>query len=170
MKVIISFILLALSSIIHADVKLAVAPYLADESDSHGAVIEISGKGSFLWKADINLSQNFAGPSVAAGFPLGDFKFFVGYHDMIRHEKQDGFVDVAGVLVFDPDSDAQGDGAYLEARYKKFFVRYTDYEIDYTLRGRRTVLVNGVPTGFETIETRTLDGYVTWVGFNFPFK
>lgn len=168
MKILI--ILLALSGVVHAETVMDLSVYIADEDDSSGAVIGVSGGDKILWKVDINIASNFAGPSLALGLPLGDFKVYLGYQDIIRMDKQDGFVDVAGVPVFDPDSDAKGDGVYLEARYKRFFVRYTEYDIDYTLRGTRIEIINGVPVGFSGSEVKNLSGSVVWAGFIFPFR
>lgn len=171
MKTFISLILsIILFSSANADIKLSVSPYVANIKDSSGMIINLSNDSNFLWKADINLSRNFAGPSVAFGIPIGDLKVYLGYHDIIRMEQQSGFVDIQGVPIFDPSSDAQGSGIYVEAVYKNLFVRYLSYDVDYILRSHRDVIVRGKLTRISNSMIVPITGEVVWVGFAFAFE
>lgn len=158
-------ILALLSPPVLAETKMNLGLFLSDLDSSHGAIIGIEGGESLLYRVEVNIAANLGGPSAAVGYKFGPINVYLGYLSIVRMDKIGAFVDVGGVPVYDDQGDGTGDGVFLDLRYKKLFIRYTEYDVDFYHRAVR--IENGIQ--IEGRQNTNVSDSALWVGLLFQF-
>ena len=134
-----------------------------------GLVFDALAGDKFQIGGELFYFGNGAGGAITAGAKLTDWRFLAGlgkYDDHITDQ-----VNVAGVDVETSGSEI-GDLYFLEASYKKLFVRASQVDTDFDLIGRRQTGtdINGNPIfSYANKSVSTSDRWL-WIGVRFGFE
>jgi len=132
--------------------------------DEQGLMFDLMGGDNFIYKAEAAFSDELGGFGLGAGWRFGDLSLMAGVSEV------DGFtttrsIDVDGVSIKD-SSEGDGESAWVELRYKYLWLRYNDYDLDYTHSARRLDVNDNL---LFAEEKSSVSDDIWWVGLRFEF-
>jgi len=144
--------------------------FAADDGGVAGISIDARlSHGLFISKADLSFVNDLGGVGLSLGVKAGDFNIFLG-RSKIDGETQHAVIDIDGKNATG-GGEGNGYSDFLEIEYKRVFIRYHIYNLNYVYKASRivgtdqsgnSIIANGYANGSRA-------GKTLWIGAKFPF-
>ncbi len=144
-----------------------VGAFLADRSEYHGVGVGFSVGDQWIAQIEVAQADNLSGGFLSVGRRFGDLTVLAGVVETATFEPRSGVVSVAGVDVFDSHAyvDVSSTPVFIEASLGGLFIRHTQVDTEYTLKGIR--IVRGFPVA-QAREVSESDS-ITYIGYRVRF-